>query len=154
VIIFLNNLFFKYSVSQIKVPPKESLYFENQPFDFDDLNAQMSEISSNFSTKGNLTCKTHSVLQRRTKSMVKKSETNLVRSWFCNIFLIFLRYLMYFSSLHNSYKSQKISVCHRPWTVKNVFFSIPGHLETLKTGKANVLMVTFMTNSTPKTALF
>jgi hypothetical protein len=61
---------------------------------------------------------------------------------------------MYFSSLHNPYESQKISVCRRPWTVKNVFFGIPGHPETLKTGKAIVLMVTFMKNSTPKTALF
>jgi hypothetical protein len=38
--------------------------------------------------------------------------------------------------------------------VKNVFFGIPGHPETLKTGKAIVTIAAFMTNSTPKTALF
>jgi hypothetical protein len=56
----------EYSVSQIKEAPKDWLYLKNQPFDFDDLNAQMSEISSNFSTRDNLTFKTQSVLQRRT----------------------------------------------------------------------------------------
>jgi hypothetical protein len=35
-----------------------------------------------------------------------------------------------------------------------MFFGIPGHSETLKTGKAIVLIAAFMTNLTPKTALF
>jgi hypothetical protein len=89
-----------------------------------------------------------------TKKYGKKSGTFLVRSRFCNIFLMFLRYLMYFDCSHNPCESQKILVCHRPWTVKNVFFGIPGHLETLKTGKAVVTTATSMTNSTPKTTSF
>jgi hypothetical protein len=59
---------------------------------------------------------------------------------------------MYFSGLYNPCESQKISVFRLPWTVKNVFFGIPGHLETLKTGI--VLIAAFIKHSTPKTALF
>jgi hypothetical protein len=45
VLLFLtDSSFVIYSVSQIKEAPKESLYLENHSFDFDDLNAQMSEI--------------------------------------------------------------------------------------------------------------
>jgi hypothetical protein len=39
-------------------------------------------------------------------------------------------------------------------TVKNVLFGIHGHPETLKTGKAIVTIAAFMTNSTPKIAMF
>jgi hypothetical protein len=56
----------KYSVSQKKGNQKEKLYLENQPYDFDDLNAQMSEISSNFSFRENQDCAKSSVPQRRT----------------------------------------------------------------------------------------
>jgi hypothetical protein len=65
------------------------------------------------------------------KKYGEKSASFLVRSRFCNIFLNFLRYLMYFSGLHNPFQSQKNSVCRWLWTVKNVFFGIPGNLETL-----------------------
>jgi hypothetical protein len=41
-----------------------------------------------------------------------------------------------------------------PWTVKNVFFDIPGDPETLKTGKAIVTIAAFLTDSTKKIALF
>jgi hypothetical protein len=40
--IFTTKFMYIYSVSQIKVPPKDWLYLKNQPFDFDVLNAQMS----------------------------------------------------------------------------------------------------------------
>jgi hypothetical protein len=37
---------------------------------------------------------------------------------------------------------------------KTVFFGIPGHSKTLKTGNAFVLIATSMTKSTSKTASF
>jgi hypothetical protein len=60
-----------------------------------------------------------------------------------------LQYLFNFSAVsdesYNLCESQNL-VCRWLWTVKNVFFGISGHLETLKTGKTIVTMAAFMTN--------
>jgi hypothetical protein len=82
-----------YNVSQIKEAPKESLYLENQPSNLDDLNAQMSEISSNFSTRANLTCKTQCAAE--THLTKKYGEKKLDFS--CQIAV--LQYFLDFSSV-------------------------------------------------------
>jgi hypothetical protein len=82
----------------------------------------------------------------------------MIKKWVFCCQITVLQYFLDFSSVSDVFQqfteSQKIGV---PLTLdgqKRFFFGIPGHLETLKTGRDIATIPAFMTNSASKTALF